>query len=232
MEVEAQELQVVQHETDQMITEARALAGAIKDPVSYKKAGEFWLRARGLEKRITAYFEPMKRQAKAVHTEICDKEKAALRRVSESNAILSPAMSAYEAEQERIRVENERKAQADARRQEEEARLAAAVQAEQEGAKEEAEVILATPAPVAPVTIPKEKFESDFGAIGTREQWSGEVLNLRELIKGILDGAIPITAIEANMTVINQAARTNKDQMKWPGIRFFKTIIRVGRTNG
>lgn len=227
---ESQELRVVSQETDQMIAEAKSLALAIKDQASYKQAGEFWLRAKSIQKRIVAYFEPMKRQAKAVHTEICDKEKQALARTEEANRILSPAMGRYEAEQERIRLEQERQAQETARKLEEEARLAEALAAEKSGEREIAAEILEAPSVVAPVTIPKEKFESEVGGISTREQWSGEVVNLRELLKGILDGQVPITAVEANMTVINQGARANKDQMKWPGVRFFRTIIRVGRT--
>jgi hypothetical protein len=227
---ESQELETVKQETDQMIMQANMLASSIVDAASYKKAGEFWLKAKALEKRIKAYFEPMKKAAKAVHTEICNKEAEALKRANESTAILSPAMGRYEADQERIRLEKERVAQAEARRLEEEARLNEAIQVQETGDSELAEQILATPAPVAPISIPKDRFESEAGGISTREQWSGEVVNLRELIKGILDGLVPITAVEANATVINQAARTNKDQMKWPGVRFFKTVIRVGRT--
>lgn len=229
--IETHELEVVKQETDQMIAEAKALAVAIKDPPSYKLAGEFWLKAKAMEKRIKAYFKPVKDAMNKAKQEVLDKEDAALRRALECTAILGPAIGAYEAEQERIRLEMERKAQAEARRLEEEARIAAAVAAEQAGSKEEAEEILATPAPVAPVTIQKQKFESEVGKIHTREDWKAELVNMRELLKGIMDGVVPITAVEVNTTVLNQAARANKDQAKWPGVRFFKTVIRVGMTS-
>lgn len=230
METETQELQTVKQETDQMIQEAKALAITIKDPTSYQKAGEFWLRAKAMEKRVKAYFEPMKKSAKAVHTEICNKEAEALKRASESTAILSPAMQKYENEQERQRQEAERKANEASRKQEEEARLHAAIEVEATGDREGANQILETPSAVAPIEIPKQKFESEVGAIHTREQWSARVINLRELVAGILRGEAAITCIEPNMTVLNQMARAMKDQAKIPGIQFVKETIRVGRT--
>lgn len=226
--IETKELIEVRTQTTSLITQARDLALAIKDKESYDRAADLLLYAKGLNKKIVGYFKDLKDPINRAKDEILKKEKEALAPVEQvEKQILGPAMSAFTVEMERQRRIAQDKALAEARRLEEESRLNAAVSAEQDGDKAVAEEILNTPAPLPPVDVPK--FEEARG-LHDRTTWKGEITNLRELIKGILDGKVPITAIDGNLTVINQAARAMKQEMNWPGVRAYPETTKVGRT--
>lgn len=156
------------------------------------------------------------------------KESVALRKraddpLDKAEVAIKPAMGKYLAEEEAKRQEAQRKAWAEAKRLEEEARLNAAIEAEKDGDKAGVEQILDTPAPVAPVFIPQPE---KVAGVSTREVVKFEITNLRELVAGIISGAVPITAIEADMVVIGQAARAG---ITFPGVRVWKERTVVGR---
>lgn len=224
---QTQEIEVLTQETRSLSSEAKRLALAIKDQASYKEAAAFLLKVKAEIKKRVEYFEPMKKAAKAAHQAICDKESDAIDLLKEAEkSILNPAMSKYLMDEENKRIEAQRKADAEKRRLEEEARLAEAIAAESEGKKDEAEVILNTPQPIAPTIIAEPE---KVAGIHGREVWKAQVINLRELIKGILEGKVPITAVEADMTVIGQAARSHKNELNWPGVRTWPEKTIVGR---
>lgn len=224
---ETKEITEVKTQTNSLITSAKELAAAIKDKNSYDSAADLLIYAKGLKRKIEGYFKDLKDPINKAKDEILKKEKEALAPVDQAVALLGPAMSAFTMEQERQRRVAEQKAQAEAKRLADEATLNAAVEAEQGGDVEGSAAILDTPAPIAPVSVPK--FEEAKG-LHDRTTWKAEVLNLRSLIEGVIAGKVPITAIEANTTVINQAARAMKQEFNWPGVRAWAEVSKVGRT--
>jgi hypothetical protein len=226
--METKEIEVLKQETVTLTTEAKRLAAGIVDQDTYKSAADFMLKVKAEIKRRIAYFEPMKKTTRAAWQAVVDKEKEAIEPLEQADKlILNPAMSKYLTEEENKRIEAQRKADAEARRLEEESRLNAAIDAESDGQKEVAEEILNTPQPIAPSAIPQAP---KVDGIHGREVWKARVVNLRELIKGVIDGKVPITAIEADMTVIGQAARSHKGELNWPGVQTWAEKTIVGRS--
>jgi len=74
---------------------------------------------------------------------------------AEAEAYIKPLIAQYNAEQERIRQEEEARLREEARKQEEERILREAAEAEKNGHKDEAEAIINEPVQVTPVIVPK-----------------------------------------------------------------------------
>lgn len=218
--------QSLQQEATTAFSQAQTLALAIRDQDSYANAATFLLQIKSVRRKVEEFFGPMVKSAHKTW-----KESVALRQKADdpldrAESVLKPALSRYLEEEEKKRLAIQRKAQEAADKLEQEARLHAAIDAEKDGDATRAEEILDTPAPVAPVLIPKA---DAVAGISTRETWKCEVTNIRELAAGILRGEVPITAIEPNMTVIGQAARAMKTEFKWPGVHTWKEQTIVGR---
>ncbi len=124
----------------------------------------------------------------------------------------------YTEEQERLRLEAEARLQAEARRMAEEQALAAAIAAEAEGQKEEAEAIINEPVHVPTVTIVKTTPTAGIGC-AIREVWSAEVYDLHALLLAIVEGKASIGLIEPNMAALNSMARSLKANMQIDGAR-------------
>jgi hypothetical protein len=125
-----------------------------------------------LEKKIIADFKDSKAKAFEAHKAIVAQEKAHLDEIARARSIGKPKLRAWQDEQERLRLEVERKAQEDARKKQEEDALAAAAEAEKQGDKETANAIVAeavaAPAPIVHVaqTAPKLQTRTSSGRWG------------------------------------------------------------------
>jgi hypothetical protein len=230
MEIQTETKEIVEAKVQvgNLVEQAQTLARNIVDKPSYDQAGELLMYAKGMRKKITQYFKGIKDPINAARNEILRKEEEALAPLEAiEKSILGPRMSAFTMEQDRLRRIEEQKAQAEAYRLQQEAQLAAAVEAEKGGDKQMAEAIISEPIVVAPVSVPV--FEQPKG-LSSRETYKGECIDIRALVQGIIDGKVPITAVEANSTVINQAARAMKSELKWPGVRVWVDRTMVGRT--
>lgn len=133
----------------------------ITDQPSYVAAGEVGKGLKALEKEIVEYHEPLRIAAKASYDAVLKRKNDDLAPVTEAMGIVRDTMNVYAREQERIRREEERKAQAEAneRARKERERLEAQALAAMEKGKEEkaetllekAELVYAEPVTVAPV---------------------------------------------------------------------------------
>ncbi|MDR1952395.1 MAG: hypothetical protein LBQ37_02625 [Elusimicrobiota bacterium] len=80
---------------------------------------------------------------------------------------------------------------------------------------EEKQAVETQPIPVAPVETPK------FEGIGTQKVWKGEVVDLTELLKFIVETGEHINLITPNTKDIGTLAKATKGTLKIPGIRFY-----------
>src|SRR3990167_828274 len=53
-----------------------------------------------------------------------------------------------------------------------------------------------------------------------KKTWKGECVNIMDLLKAIVEGKAPVTLIEINQSAINAAAKTYKNTMTIPGLKF------------
>ena len=55
--------------------------------------------------------------------------------------------------------------------------------------------------------------------LSSSERWHAEVTDLKALIQSVAEGTTPISALQADMKVLNQMARALKSNMNYPGVR-------------
>lgn len=230
--------------------QARAIV--ITDQETYNTAASLKIHYAQWRKRIIDEFAPMKEAAHKAHKAITSKEAEYLAPVTEAEGILKAALIKWQDEQARLqRIEQARleaiaraEAEADRQRREaearvimeaerkrdEEARIAAALEAQTAGAGEETvAAILDTPvldvapveaymepaAYVAPV-VAAPTYQRMVGT-GIREVWGCRIVNMKQLCAAIGRGEVPENYVTGT-TALNDRARADKGMLKIPGV--------------
>jgi len=206
-----------------VLIEAQAIV--VEDQGSMGKANEFFLKLRAAKKKIEAVFEPhikrakdAKKAATATLKGLEEEQERALIPINEAEKFVNKEISLYVQVQREIREKNERAAREQARKDEENRRLALAVEAENAGQTKLAEAVLERPtAPPPAVMLPKA--EDSLKGATMISTWKYEVYDFRALVEACLAGTVPMEAIEPNDKTIGSWVRTAKDKFNWAGIR-------------
>lgn len=192
---------------------------AIKTNDDYTRAGQILLTIKDIRKKIEATFKPIKQKMDAAKKEVLDQEKAADKPLLEAEAWIKPLISGYLIEQERIRKEEENRLREQARKEEEERQLQAAIEAEQNGSKEEAEEIISAPVQAAPVVVPKTV--PKVAGISQRENWKFRIVDEKK---------IPREFLKVDEVKIGAYARAMKSAGNIPGVEIYnEATIGAGR---
>jgi len=214
-EAEAKALTIVEQAGNQVIF----------DTESYKNAGYLWKQIKDMKKVVDEVFDPTVKAAQksfqSAHKSY-DEARALKAKVfdplDKAGKDIKGIISTYDEEQEKIRVRKEVELRKAALRIEEEARLQAAIEAENAGQNEAAEVIMAEPV-IAPVVIaPKTTPKLQGGPI-YREIWDAEVFDKPLFVKAVAEGKISLNAVDPNMVFLRAQARSLKKTMNYPGAR-------------
>jgi hypothetical protein len=150
--------------------------------------------------------------------------------LDQAEGLYKRAMLNYDDEQDRLRkaeqAKLDRAAEEERRRKEEQARKAEADAkaardagnlAKAEKLEAKADTLAST---AASIVAPQAQREAPkVSGISTRENWSALVLSLPDLVQAVAAGKVPIIALEANMKVLNQLAKSLKKELNWPGVR-------------
>ena len=196
----------------------RARSITITNQQTYSIAATLLIDISGLAKRIQDHHKPIKDAAYAAHKTAVAAEKRLLDPLDEARAILRRGIGTWEADQERVRLELERKAQEEARKQEEEMRLALATQAEDIGADPSTvDEILSTPLGTAPPPV-APTFQRVSG-VSSSQRWHAQVIDLKALIRAVADGKASTEFLEPSMVALNALARAMKSTLNVPGVR-------------
>lgn len=128
-------------------------------------------------------------------------------------------------EQARI-AEEKRKAEEIARKEAEEAQIAAAEKLQAEGMTAAAEAVIS-----APVVTPKIEVSQPEKAEGVsyRENFSAEVVDLMTLVKAVAAGTAPICYLQADSVALNGWARSTKGTASIPGVKVVSNMIQARR---
>lgn len=182
----------------------------------YEEAGGQLKGIMALKKKIADTFDPHIKRAFEAHRSLVAEKKTHETPLQTAEALLKRAMLGYQLAEEQKRREAEARAQEEARKEREklEARAAKAAAA----GKEEKAAALATAASavVAPIVMPTTPKVS---GISTRTTYRAEVSNLMELVKAVAAGTVPLMALQANQTFLNNQARAMKETLAYPGVR-------------
>lgn len=199
----------VELETKIMTVPDQARALAITDDASLVRAGDILVAIKGLRAEIDAAFDPIIQKAHAAHKEALSQKKKADDPLVEAEGIIKPRIAAYQAEQERIRREDEARLRAEAERAEEERRIAEAIALEESGDAVEAEAVISAPVVVPrPVIPPAPKL----AGISTAQVWKYEITDMNK---------VPREYLKIDEVKVGGVVRALKDAANIPGIRIY-----------
>lgn len=198
--------------------QARAIV--VIDNASYAAAAELLITIKGIRRKIEDTFKPIKQKMDAAKKEVLDQERAADAPLRQAEDYLKPQLAKWDAEQERIRREEEARLREEARKREEEARLQAALEAEKNGQKEEAESILdEKPAYIPPVVLPKATPKVQ--GISYRDNWKFRITNPNK---------IPKEYMVPDEKAIGVIVGRLKERCNIPGIEVYcEKVVAAGR---
>jgi hypothetical protein len=208
----------IKKEIAPIVAAGEVLAGRIVDIDSYREGSEYLKRNKAAEKIIDDKIDPIRMAQYDAWQKTCALIKELKKPLEVGSRLVSTAMTRWKTEDDRLRrIEQERLA-AEAKKRDDDARLAAAEAAEKAGEKEVAEAILndPTPAPM-PVVQKAEKVEGTF----QRTTYKARVLDKKAFIAAVAIGKIPLSAVDVNMTFLNGQARLMKTDLKYPGVEVY-----------
>ncbi len=207
-----------------LVLTAQANAIQVVDQESHDSAAALYVRLGDLSKDIDSIHDPAIEAAHASHKAAIAAKNKLADPVKCARALIKPKVCQWEEDQKRIQAERQRAAEEAARKIEEEARLALAVEAEQKGADPETvkEILATTMLTVAPVVAPAFQKTNGFKS---RKNYTARVVNIKLLCKAIAEGRQPSNLVEGNMTALNGLARSLKSQLNIPGVEVIESIV-------
>jgi colicin import membrane protein len=197
-------------------TEAAITGFKISTPVEYENSATVLKKIKAGQKRLeelrTAITGPLNAALKAVN----DLFRAPADKLAAAERSIKAEINRYAEEQERIRREEQRKADEAARKEQEKLQAQAQRAAEKGKVEKAAELEQRAATVVAPV-IHREP--PKVTGISAREVWKAEVTDLAALVKAIAEGKAPLALVQANTTVVGQQARSLKQDFQVPGVK-------------
>jgi len=193
----------------------QAQAFTVASNADMLRADELLITWRTLEAEVHEAFDGIVDKAHQAHKEAVAQRKRYLEPIEQGRAILKPKMAEWNKEQERIRQEEQRKAEEAARKRAEDEALEMAALAEKVGDNALADAIMEQPITPMPVFVPKLSPKT---ATRFQERWYAECVDIKALCRAIADGKQPIALIEPNMVALNKLAGALKGSMQIPGV--------------
>lgn len=217
----AMESSSIDYSVKALTVREQAELAQIVDQPTYDAAVAVFKGAHRLEQEIIAHHEPMKKAAWDAHRTVVQQEKQLLSPIQEGKQMLSQKIGTWDAqkkaeeEAERRRLENEERKRA------EEALLAEAEAAQEAGASQE-EVTAILEAPVATPRVAPAPSYTRAAGMRAPTYYSAELTSLAVLVKAAAADARLLPFLQANMTAVNAAARSQKEMFNVPGFRLKK----------
>ncbi len=188
----------------------QALALKVIDAKTYSEAGEIMVLHKNLEKKIKTYFKPLKEAAHKAWKTICNRENEEVAKLLPTIYYLNKELTTWNIEQEKLRRAEEDKLRREAEKKAEEEKLAAALEAEKAGAKEEAEEILNEPVYVAPPIVEKTVPKVSGQTMTTTWRWRLQDIN-----------KVPRQYLKPDEIALNAVVRALKGNAKIEGIEVY-----------
>lgn len=215
-------------ETNEVENKALSLveqAGMVKisDSKSYEVAGFLWKTIGEVMKEVKETFDPIVDAAFKAHKKACEQRSKYFDPLAKAQKSVKGLMSDYDAEQERIRREEQRRLEEIARKEEEERRLLEAIEAEEEAkangltaqeAAQEAETIINEPVYVPPVVLPKET--PKVKGLSFRTIWKFRVVNV---------DAIPRQYMIPDEKAIGAIVRSSQGRIRIAGVEPYEERV-------
>ena len=217
METEIETIETKEADGRAVMTLEKVRTLQIRNNDAYVMAGHFRRAIKDGIKEMESQHEDNISRWREGHRKALAERDERLLPYMQAETILGGKILDYKRGQDRLKIEEEGRIRKELAKQEEERRLAEAIEAEVAGDKETAEELISAPIEIPPVILPKATPKLDRTAIKT--YWKCEVVDIRALLLGVLNDSVPMQAIIPNMPLLGQIVRTLKDEMRYPGVK-------------
>jgi len=199
-----------------------ASALTVSDTGSYE-AGALLLKGiKALKAEADEVFDETIKAAHTAHKAAVAMKKKVVEPLDKAKRIISGKMGEYQEQLERVRREEQRRLEAEARAREEEQRLAEAAAAEAAGDAALADEILDMEPETLPVPIAQDHAPKVEG-VAVRTLYSAEVVDKGALVKYIsANESLHYLIKTFDTAALNQMARSQRQAFKLPGCRLVK----------
>lgn len=184
---------------------------------SYTNAVALGRLLQNAERGLAELFTPAKKQIDAVKKVVLDAEKEDIGAVTTAKQGIARKVQAWDAEQLKIKQEEERRLREIARKEEEERKLQEAIELEAQGEKEEAVRVLDAPSLPPPVIVQTAVAPQIAGKV-SRKTYKAQVTNLRELVVAVAKGSVPLEAVKADEVFLNRQATSYRMGLQYEGV--------------
>jgi hypothetical protein len=202
------------------LVKREALAITVSDEPSLLHAVDFAKRIKAKAKEVADYWKPLKDSAYKVHRALTAREAELLAPLAEAESHLKRGISAYQAEQERIRREEQRRLEEESRRKAEEERESLLLQIEDAGATaEEVAAVANMPLAVAPVMVAAPVAKP--AGLSVRETWKAAVIDKAALVRYVAANPNMLHLLAVDQPALNALAKAMKSAGSIPGVKFY-----------
>ena len=179
----------------------------------YHIAGEYYKLLADMERQIKDFFKPHKENAWKAHNALVEAEDNELIKVRTLKNKLSSLMLTFK---QTFELEQEKKRLAEQKALEEIEKKKNAEIAKELKAKGLADLAKEIKNREVNVMVKKEELKTD--NLSTRKTYKANAIDKMALVKAVAEGRIPIMAVDANMTFLNNQARMLKNELKYDGV--------------
>ena len=201
------------------VIEKKASGIIIQNDDDYAFAGNFTRDVKAAEKRVEAFWEPMRKTTYDAYKAVTDHKKAMLDPLKNAETILKRKMSQYQIEQERKRRAEEERLRRLAQ-EEMERKLAEAAKAEKEGNVAEMEFAMAEVMDSISQTTTIEPKQTKVDGISHSKAWQITKIDLSKLPCEIAGVVIR----PADEKAIMQLIKATKGAISIPGVEYEETV--------
>ena len=186
-------------------------------------AGEILTVVKSLLKKVEEKFGPAVSAAHKAHKEAVAVKKSYEDPLKKAEKQIKAAIRGYRIMLEQARLKKQHEAEAEARRIAEEERKAKAAAEAAAGDKARAAVTMNLP--VKPKPVPVVKSTPAPKGFHTRANWKARVVDIKALCAAVAEGKAAECCIEPNMKVLNSAARTQREDIRIPGVEAYDDTL-------
>jgi hypothetical protein len=219
----------IKEENLKMLESAKAFT--ITDQSGYEYVVDIVKKVKDRRKMWGNLIKPVKEAARSAWQKVVDLEKEVDTPLSViENEVCKPKLISWEIEQENKRRAEQERISAQLKKQDEEAKLAVAVELEAGGNQQAAEHIINTPTIAPAIELPRT---TAVKGVSYRDQYSAVVIDMKAFVDAVAAGKIPLEAISPNGVFLNTQAKAFKGALAYPGVEVkVNRIASVGGNGG
>ena len=204
---------------------AQAAAVRVEDEVGLTKASILLQGIKGLLRQVDGVFSPPTKATHAAWKSILAARKKVEGPILDAERVVKVEVGRYHGALEAAALKARRDAEAKARAEEEERRLAEAIEAEKRGMSNVADAILDAPPEPVQVVVPPTPPAPRVAGISTRKGYKAKVVDIEKFVRFALENKEWFYLVDIDQAALNACATRYKEELELPGITLVVSTV-------